>query len=99
VSAVSSLAKESFPTLTIIVSPVIAVGFVNIENGTYLGCQLFAGFMFMGSALFVWLLRCMRCLEFDRATDGEELNISKPMKASFLEKAFFHKLLDVTTKA
>ena len=53
----------------------------------------------MGSALFVWFLRCMRCLEFDRATDGEELNISKPMKASFLEKAFFHKLLDVTTKA
>jgi len=39
------------------VSEAIALEIVNYNGGSYRGAQLFVGFMYIGAAMFVWLVR------------------------------------------
>lgn len=50
-----------------IVSPVIGLELATVYDTSYLSTQMFCGFMYLGSALLMWILRSLKLLEMQRS--------------------------------
>ncbi|KAF2496159.1 hypothetical protein BU16DRAFT_560993 [Lophium mytilinum] len=82
----------------------IALEIISFNNGNYLGAQLFTGFMYIGAAFFLWLVRAWKIgeLEKEDAVDatpqtggpltekpaGEEATASDAVQSSFVKRMF-----------
>jgi hypothetical protein len=77
----ASLFLLSWKLLTPLVSEPIALEIVSFNSGSYLGAQLFAGFMYIGAAFFMWVIRAWKLgeMEMEDALDASQ-------KSGILEK-------------
>ncbi|KAF2813301.1 uncharacterized protein BDZ99DRAFT_568524 [Mytilinidion resinicola] len=81
----------------------IALEIVSFNNGSYLGAQLFTGFMYIGAASFLWMVRAWKigelekedALDAKRQTGGpltekpaEEPAASEAVRSGFVKRMF-----------
>ena len=69
---ISKFGKEA--DIVYSVSPVIVLEVAENYDPSYLSTQLFAGFMYVGSALFAWALRCWK-LDANLGVVGTRLRV------------------------
>ena len=75
-----------------LVSESIGLEIVSFNNGTYTGAMLFTGWMYIGAAVFLWLVRTWKIGEMQENEAASGKTEGVPVAGSIQKSPFINRL-------